>query len=165
MVSYRSCSAVAGSVGLRRRDAIRLAAAIELARRASLPIVGDQQLFHLHTFAPRLVARHALHVQEHLGVIFLDTRGRILGEREVFVGTLYTATVSTRDVVRLALNLHARSIVVFHNHPSGDSQPSADDVAYTRRLSAAAQLLDVEVLDHLVLGSHRYSSMKQQGYF
>jgi DNA repair protein RadC len=155
--------AAVGAAGLRRRDAVRLAAAIELARRGTAPT--EQELFRVERYVPRLVARYALHVQEHLGVILLDTRSRIIAEREVFVGTLDAATVSTRDVVRLALDLHARHVVVFHNHPSGDPQPSDEDVSYTRRLAAAAQLLDVDVVDHLVLGRRRYISMKHEGYF
>jgi len=104
----------------------------------------------------RLAASHVGDVQERLGALFLDARGRIIAEREVFIGTLHTALVSTRDVLRLALSQHARAVVVFHNHPSGDTQPSDEDIAYTRRLASAAQLLDVELVDHLVLAGDRY---------
>jgi DNA repair protein RadC len=73
--------------------------------------------------------------------------------------------VSTRDVLQLALGLHAKAVVVFHNHPSGDPQPSDEDVAYTRRLASAAKLLDIDLVDHLVLGRRRYLSMKARGDF
>lgn len=152
-----------GAAGMRRMDAVRLAAAVELARRATTSGFHDRELFDVDVAGPRLVARYALHVQEHLGVICLDTRGRVITEREVFVGTLHMATVSTRDVVRIALGVHARSVVVFHNHPSGSPQPSTDDMSYTRRLSSAAELLDIVLVDHLVLGCHQYVSMKRSG--
>jgi DNA repair protein RadC len=146
-----------------RGDATRIAA-IELGRRAIAP-PSPRQLYYLGRAGPRLAARYACHVQERLGALFLDTRGRIIAEREVFVGTLHTAIVSTRDVLQLALSLHAKGVVVFHNHPSMDTQPSDEDVAYTRRLASAAQLLDIDLVDHLVLAGDRYISMKDRGDF
>jgi DNA repair protein RadC len=89
----------------------------------------------------------------------------MIDQRDVFVGTLHGAFVSTRDIIRLALDLHALSIVLFHNHPSGDPQPSEEDVTFTLKLRSAAALLDVVVADHLVLGRSRYISMKQRAYF
>ncbi|MEK6371198.1 MAG: JAB domain-containing protein [Acidobacteriota bacterium] len=155
----------AGTADIPRQDGTRLAALLELTRRATLTAVDDRARFHVDLHGSRLVARYALDVQERLGVLLLDTRERVITEREVYVGTLHMATVSTRDVVRLALDLHAHSVVLFHNHPSGDPQPSDDDVAYTRRLSSAAKLLDIEVRDHLVLGRSRYVSMKRNEHF
>ena len=147
-----------------RGDATRIAAAIELGRRAIAP-PSPRQLYCLGRAGPRLAARYACHVQERLGALFLDTRGRIIAEREVFVGTLHAAIVSTRDVLRLALSLHAKGVVVFHNHPSGDTQPSDEDIAFTRQLASAAQLLDIDLVDHLVVAGDRYVSMKSRGYF
>jgi DNA repair protein RadC len=83
----------------------------------------------------------------------------------VSVGTLHTALVSIRDVLRLALTQHARGVVVFHNHPAGDTQPSDKDVAYTRRLASAAELLDIELVAHLVVAGDRYISKKYRGDF
>lgn len=145
-------------------DARRLAAAIELGRRSLAP-APPRALYSLESAGRRLAARYAGEVQERLGALLLDARGRIIAEREVFVGTLHTALVSTRDVLRLALSQHAKGVVVFHNHPSGDTQPSDQDVAYTRRLASAAELLDVELVDHLVVAGDRYISMKYRGDF
>lgn len=153
------------SGGVRAADAVRLAAALELARRALHCPAAERERFHVDIAGPRLAARYALRVQEHLGVLFLDSRDCIIEQREVFVGTLHSAFVSTRDVVRVALDLHSSGIVLFHNHPSGDPQPSGEDVTFTLRLQHAAQLLDISVADHLVLGQARYVSMKGQGYF
>lgn len=154
----------AGTSDIPRRDATRLAAAFELARRAIAPLAEPLERFDHYVLGPRLASRYALDAQERLGVLLLDTRGRIISERAVFVGTLHSATVSTRDVLALALGLHAKGVVVFHNHPSGDAQPSRDDIVYTSKLASAAQLLDIDLVDHLVLGRRRYSSMKTDGY-
>jgi DNA repair protein RadC len=151
--------------GVRAADAVRLAAAMELARRALEGPAKERDRFNVDLAGPRLVARYALHVQERLGVLYLDSRGRVIEQREVFVGTLHTAFVSTRDILRVALDLHALSIVLFHNHPSGEPTPSEEDVAFTVKVQHAAQLLDIFVVDHLVLGRSRYVSMKRRGDF
>jgi DNA repair protein RadC len=153
------------AAGVRPADAVRLGAAMELARRVLLRPADERERFHVNVAGPRLAARYALHVQEHLGVLFLDARERMIEQRDVFVGTLHSAFVSTRDIMRLAPDLHALSIVLFHNHPSGDPEPSDEDVTFTLKLRSAAALLDVVVADHLVLGRSRYISMKQRAYF
>ncbi|MEK6373185.1 MAG: JAB domain-containing protein [Acidobacteriota bacterium] len=155
---------LSGAADIPHDDARRLAAAIELGRRSVAP-PPHRALYSLESAGRRLAARYAGEVQERLGALLLDARGRIIAEREVFVGTLHTALVSTRDVLRLALSQHAKGVVVFHNHPSGDTQSSDEDVAYTRRLASAAQLLDVELVDHLVLAGDRHVSMKYRGDF
>lgn len=152
----------AGTSDIPRRDATRLAAAFELARRAIAPLAEPLERFDHTVLGLRLAARYTLDAQERLGVLLLDTRGRIISERAVFVGSLHSATVSTRDVLALALT--AKGVVVFHNHPSSDAQPSRDDVVYTSKLASAAQLLDIDLVDHLVLARRRYSSMKAEGF-
>lgn len=151
--------------GVRPADAVRLVAAMELARRVLERPNEERNQFQTDIAGPRLVARYALHVQEHLGAIYLDSRARVIDQREIFVGTLHNAFVSTRDIVRVALDLHALSIVLFHNHPSGDPLPSDEDVSFTLEVQQAAQLLDIIVADHLVLGCSRYVSMKRRGDF
>jgi DNA repair protein RadC len=155
---------VSGATDIPHNDARRLAAAIELGRRALAP-PPHRALYSLESAVHRLATRYAGQVQERLGALLLDARGRIIAEREVFVGTLHSALVSTRDVIRLALSQHAKGVVVFHNHPSGDTQPSDQDVAYTRRLASAAELLDIKLVDHLVVAGDRYISMKYRGDF
>lgn len=155
---------LSGAADVPHDDVMRLAAAIELGRRSLAP-PPHRALYNLESAGRRLAARYAGEVQERLGALLLDARGRIIAEREVFVGTLHTALVSTRDVLRLALSQHAKGVVVFHNHPSGDTQPSDQDVAYTRRLASAAELLDIELVDHLVVAGDRHVSMKYRGDF
>ena len=115
------------------------------------------------SFGSLLIARYAHQRQERLGAIYLDSRNRILREREIYVGTLTSASVSTRDVFRFALEDGAASIVVFHNHPSGDPAPSAEDLLFTKTLVQAGNVMNVAVLDHLIVALSGFVSMRQRG--
>jgi DNA repair protein RadC len=98
-------------------------------------------------------------------VILLNTRRRAKGHQLVSIGTLDTLLVSPTAVFRLAIVTSAAAIVVAHNHPSGDCQPSEADIKVTRDLIRAGQLLKIEVLDHLVIGNPNFFSLKANGYF
>jgi len=150
--------------GIGEANATKIAASFELGRRSvirAMPL--DDPIHDPETLARSLVVRYGHHVQERLGAIYLDTRNRVIREREIYVGTVNSATVSTRDVLRHALGEHATSVIIFHNHPSGDATPSPDDLLFTRKLVEAGKVLGVNVLDHLILGAHRHVSLRQQG--
>ncbi len=150
-----------GSLGASR--VARIGAALELGRRvATLSATSSEPIRDPAEVAPRLIGRYAHHVQEILGAVYLDARNRVIGEREIFVGTLNASTVSPRDVFRFALTDHAASVIVFHNHPSGDPSPSPQDLAFTRRLVESGQVLGVEVLDHVIVAASGYVSLKQR---
>lgn len=146
-----------------RRQAGRVLASLELSRRLADTPKSREQVTECAPLAKRLMARYAHESQERLGAVYLDSRNRIIREREIYVGTLNFATVSTRDVLRFALEDHASSLIVYHNHPSGDPEPSAEDILFTRKLVEAGKLLTVDVLDHIILGVGRFVSLKQRG--
>lgn len=100
---------------------------------------------------------------EVFGVTFLDTRHRMIANEELFMGTVDGAAVYPRVVVQRALEINAAAIVIYHNHPSGEPEPSQADLALTRRLREALGMVDVTVLDHLVVGSGRIHSMAETG--
>lgn len=102
-------------------------------------------------------------VQEVFGVLVLSTKHTLIGYQEVHRGTLDNVSVHARDVFRAALLLNASGIVLAHNHPSADPTPSADDIAMTRQLVAAGELLGVEILDHIIVGEKQYVSFKETG--
>lgn len=144
----------------------RLRAAFELGRRVAgyEPCLGDP-IRDPALLGRSLVARYSHHVQERLGAVFLDAKNRSIREQEIYVGTVNSTTVSTRDVFRLALDYHAATIVLFHNHPSGDPSPSAEDLLYTKQVIDAGRLLQVEVLDHLIIGLNRFVSLRSREHF
>lgn len=150
--------------GIGEVNASKIAASFELGRRSVIrerPV--DDPITDPESLARTLIVRYGHHVQERLGAVYLDAKHRIIREREIYVGTVNSATVSTRDVLRHALDDHAASLIVFHNHPSGDPAPSPDDLAFTRKLEEAGKVLGIDVVDHLILGSNRYVSLKQRG--
>jgi DNA repair protein RadC len=166
---------------LARKDATPLVAdgLIRLAQRRGLP-VGIQAAFelcrrmHQYTPAPRepvdvallarsLIAEYGMRTQEHLGAVLLDARRRVLRLETIYVGTVNSALVSTRDVLQRALAYDASSIILFHNHPSGTPDPSAEDLTYTRKLRHAADLLDVRLDDHLIITRDTHYSLRDHG--
>jgi DNA repair protein RadC len=101
--------------------------------------------------------------QEHLRVLLLDRRNHVLEVVEVYRGSVNSSQVRVGEVFKEAIRKNASGIVVVHNHPSGDPTPSPDDVAVTRAIVQAGKLLDVDVLDHLVIGQGRWVSLKERG--
>jgi DNA repair protein RadC len=146
-----------------RRQAARVVVSLELGRRLASITDDREPIRDPESLGRRLIARYGHHVQERLGAVYLDSRNRVLREQEIYVGTLNSAMVSTRDVLRFALVDHAASLIVFHNHPSGCPEPSEEDFLFTRKLVDAGKVLGVDVLDHLILGINRFVSLKQRG--
>ncbi len=155
---------------LRRRSGIgpakaaQLLAAIELGRRFAHAHLTERDAIH----SPEDVVAFLSHdiagqEQEHLVVLMLDTRNRILRQETVYVGSLNTSVVRVGEIFREAVRANAAAVIVAHNHPSGDPSPSPEDVAVTRAMVEAGRLLDVEVLDHLILGKNRHVSLRQAG--
>jgi DNA repair protein RadC len=101
--------------------------------------------------------------QENLWVINLDTRNRMLNIEKLYVGSLNSSMVRVGELFRSAIQRNAASIIVVHNHPSGDPTPSPEDIALTKSIVQAGKLLDIELLDHLVIGQSKFVSMKERG--
>jgi len=151
----------AGSLGGGR--VARIGAALELGRRiAARSTTSSEPIRDPSVVARRLMTAYGHRVQETFGGIFLDARHRIISEREIFVGTLTSATVAPRDVFRHALSDHAASVILFHNHPSGDPSPSPQDLAFTAKLAGIGEALGVGVLDHLIVTTSTFLSFKQR---
>ncbi|RCK72748.1 MAG: DNA repair protein RadC [Anaerolineae bacterium] len=104
--------------------------------------------------------------QENLFVICLNTKNRILSIERLYKGAVNSTTVRIAEIFRTAVRLNASSIVLAHNHPSGDPIPSPDDISTTKQIQQAGELLEITVLDHVVLGrGGRFYSMKSEGIF
>lgn len=98
-------------------------------------------------------------------VLLLNTRRRVKGHVLVSTGTMDTLLVHPREVFRAAIVASAAAVILMHNHPSGESQPSEADIKVTRDLIRAGQLLKIEVLDHVIMGANRHTSLRELGYF
>ena len=103
--------------------------------------------------------------KEAVVLLVLNTRRRILGHNLVTLGSLDTCTIHAREVFRPAIVAAGSAIILTHNHPSGDPMPSEADIKCTRDLIRAGQLLKIELMDHVIIGSDRHVSMREQGYF
>jgi DNA repair protein RadC len=101
--------------------------------------------------------------QEELWVIYLDTRNRVLKISKIYRGSLNSSQIRIAELFKEAITTSAAQMIVIHNHPSGDPTPSPEDIAITRAIVSAGKLLDIEVLDHLVIGQGKYTSLKQRG--
>lgn len=150
--------------GVGDAKAAQIKAAIELGRRLTLESPEERPAINSPADAAALVSYEmAALEQEHLRVILLDRRNRVLETVEVYKGSVNSSQVRVGEVFKEAIRKNASAVVVIHNHPSGDPTPSPDDVAVTRAITQAGKLLDVEVLDHLVIGQGKWISMKERG--
>lgn len=155
--------AVAASIGTPRKAA-SLKAALEIGRR--LAIAGYEDRFQVKSpadVAKLFMAEMMALDQEELWVACLDTKNRLIKVAKVYRGSVNTAMIRVGEVFKEALRLNAASIVVVHNHPSTDPTPSPEDILVTRQIVEAGKLLDCEVLDHLVIASSRYVSLRERG--
>ena len=152
--------------GIGAARAAQVVAAIELGRR-TLTRAGQErvQLVSPRAVAEFLLPLYGAHPVEQFGVLLLDTKRRVIRTRVLSVGTLDASVVHPREVFREATAANAAAIVLFHNHPSGDPEPSEEDYTLTRRLIAAGVLMGIDVVDHIILGDVRYCSLREKGQF
>ena len=150
--------------GIGEAKAAQIKAAIELGRRLSLESPDERPAVNSPADAAALVAYEMSALeQEHLRVILLDTRNRVLEIVEIYKGSVNSSQIHVGEIFKPAVRRNAPAIIVVHNHPSGDPTPSPDDVAVTRAIVQAGKLLDVDVLDHMVIGQGRWVSLKERG--
>lgn len=115
--------------------------------------------------AGKYLRAHCAHLErEVFGCIFLDTRHQILSVDDLFWGTIDAAEIHAREIVKRGLLTNAAAVIAFHNHPSGDLEPSAADRAVTQRIKAALALVDIRLLDHLVVSANGFTSMAARGW-
>jgi DNA repair protein RadC len=150
--------------GVGRQSAARLQAALEIGRRFQRGELGERPCVSTPADAASLLLPRLQHLdQEHMVVLLLDTRNRLIGEPvEVYHGSLDTSLIRVGEILRPAVRANAASVVVAHNHPSGQPDPSPEDVAVTRAIVEGGRLLDVQVLDHLIIGRGVYVSLKSR---
>ncbi len=150
--------------GIGEAKAAQIKAAIELGRRLAAESPEERPAIHSPADAAALVQYEmAALPQEHLWVILTDTRNRVIKIEKLYKGSLNSSMVRVGELFKPAIQHHAASILMVHNHPSGDPSPSPEDIALTRAVVQAGKLLDIDLLDHLVIGANRYISLKERG--
>lgn len=155
-----------GIHGVGEARAAQVLAAIELGRRVLTQRPAERVRFTCpRDAAEYLLPEYGSRPVEQFGIVLLDTRHRVIRALVLSVGSLDSTTVQPREVFRQAMLASASAVVLFHNHPSGDPEPSHDDVALTVRMATAGELMGVSVIDHVVLGDGRYCSLKESGCF
>ncbi len=149
--------------GIGTAKAAQIKAALELASRLSKSSPDERHGVHSPQDVFDIIGYtlSALE-QEELHVLLLDTRNRLIETIQVYKGSLNASQVRVGELFREAIRRSANAIIVAHNHPSGDPTPSPDDVAVTRALIDAGRLLDIEVLDHIVVGGGKFASLKDR---
>ncbi len=150
--------------GIGEAKAAQVKAAIELGRRLAAEAPDERPAIHSPQDAADLV-RYEMSAleQEELRVILLDNRNRMITVEAVYRGSVNSSQVRVGELFKAAVRRNAAALIVVHNHPSGDPTPSPDDVAVTRAIVQAGKLLDIDVLDHLVIGGGKFISLKERG--
>ena len=163
-LSKASFHDLASQHGMGDAKTSQLKAALELGTRL-LSTSGEQRVA-IHSpqdVANLLMAEMAFLEQEHLRVLLLNTKNQVVATSEVYQGNVNTSVVRAAEVFQEAVRANCPAIILVHNHPSGDPTPSPDDAKVTQHLVQAGRLLDIEVLDHVVLGRQGFASLKEKG--
>jgi DNA repair protein RadC len=163
-IYHASFEEVCSQHGLGRAKAAQIKAALELGNRLAIEALKDRKSINSPEDAASLV-RHEMSFLEHeeLRVILLDTRNRVIEIAEVYKGSVNSSQVRVCELFKNAIRRNAVCMILVHNHPSGDPTPSGDDIAVTRAIVQAGKLLEIEVLDHIVIGNPHHVSLKERG--
>ncbi len=165
-IQRASAAELAAEHGLGEAKAAQLKAALELGARLRAlrpeerPTIGSPE-----DVLDLVGAEMSLLEQEELRVLLLTTKHQVVGTHTIYRGNVRTAAVRNAEILREAVRRNCPAILVVHNHPSGDPAPSDDDVAMTRALVAAGSLLDIDLIDHIIVGTgRRHTSLRAQGF-
>ncbi len=150
--------------GIGKVKAVQLQCIAEISRRMAASIHEDK----IDMSMPESVADYYMEDMRHkdqevLKLIMLDTKNRLIRDRDISKGTVNASLVSPREIFLEALRTGAVGIILMHNHPSGDPAPSLEDITVTKRVAQAGLLLGVTLMDHIIIGDRSYVSLKERG--
>ncbi|MEO3947152.1 DNA repair protein RadC [Gorillibacterium sp. CAU 1737] len=145
--------------------AVQIKASIELGKRLSRSSIRDEVVIRSPKDVADFLMEDMRYLQkEHFVCLFLNTKNRVIAQETLSMGSLNASIVHPREVFLAAIKRSSASLICVHNHPSGDPTPSPEDIELTARLKEAGEIIGIDVLDHIVLGDHRYVSLKEKGY-
>lgn len=149
--------------GIGQVKAAQVHAVLELSKRISKQRHGMEVKITSANAVANMYMEDLRHLkQECFKVIYLDTKNKIINDENISVGSLNASIVHPREVFKNAVKNSANSIIIMHNHPSGDPAPSREDIDITRRIRKSGELLGITLLDHIIIGDHRYISFKEE---
>jgi len=149
--------------GIGRARAVAVKAALELGRRLALNLHNKVLIKSPEDVKNLLMEEMRYYDREHFRVLYLDRKGGLLTSEDISIGGLHSSIVHPREVFKTAVKRSAASLILVHNHPSGDPQPSKEDLEVTRRLLEAGILMGIDILDHIIIGEGVYFSFKANG--
>lgn len=151
--------------GIGRVKAIQLKAVAEISKRMSKETYKRQLNINSPQSVANLYMEDMRHLsKEHMMMVLLDTKNSVIKEELVSIGTVNASLIHPREVFIYALKGHAVSFILIHNHPSGNPTPSPEDIAVTKRIKEASEIMGINILDHIIIGDGHYISLKEQGY-
>jgi DNA repair protein RadC len=152
-------------IGFSQTQATKIQSVFELARRLEVYVEEPKRKIcspkDVYAF---MFPKMREHKKEKFVTLYLDTKNQILKEETISIGSLNASIVHPREVFKGALELSSASIIMIHNHPSGDPSPSREDIMVTEKLVDGGKLLGIDVLDHIIIGDGRYTSLKDEGF-
>ncbi len=151
--------------GIGKAKATQILAAVELGRR----IYRQSEERRYQIRSPKDAASYVMVdmsglQQEHFVALYLNVKNEIIHTQTLFIGSLNSSIVHPRELFREAVRRSAASIIVVHNHPSGNTEPSPEDIQVTHRLVEAGQIIGIEIIDHIIIGDYNFLSLKENGY-
>ncbi|MBO8137256.1 MAG: DNA repair protein RadC [Desulfotomaculum sp.] len=144
--------------------AVQIKAALELSKRLALSPAAKRATIQSPDDAAALVMENMRYLdREHFCILLLNTKNQVLAVETISVGTLNSSLVHPRELFKVAVKRSAAALILLHNHPSGDPTPSREDINITKRIIESGKILGISVLDHLVIGDNKYTSLKAEG--
>lgn len=151
--------------GIGQAKAVQLCAALEIGRRIKQFPVEETHVVRSPQDVADYMMEEMRHLkQEHFIALYLNTKNAVLHKKTLFIGSLNASIVHPRELYKEALRYSAASFICLHNHPSGNPEPSQEDIEVTKRLTETGKMLGIELLDHIIIGDRRFCSMKEKGY-
>ena len=147
--------------GIGRAKAAKITAALELGFRLTTSALSQRPQINSAKDAVQLMRDMGVLTQEHVRVMLLDSSQRLITTKTLYIGTVNTAVIRVAEVLREAVIRNSPSIILIHNHPSGDENPSPEDINLTRALVSASKLMDIQFTDHIIIAGHNWTSLRE----
>lgn len=152
------------SIGMTKAMAEKIVAIIAFGHQLFKQSIPETNVIRSPEDASKVLNWLRYEQQEHFVVLFLNTKNQVISQKTIFKGSLNASIVHPREIFKYAIKYSSASIIVGHNHPSGNPSPSTEDIETTKRLVEAGNVIGIDVLDHIIIGDGTFFSLKEKGY-